>query len=52
MTRLEELLQRQAELVEQIRTGRSLYLDDANCGKADQELMIVNRLIESEKHEA
>ena len=52
MTRLEELVQRQIELVEQIRTRKSPYLDDANCGKAEQELMIVNRQIESEKYEA
>jgi hypothetical protein len=52
MIRLEELLQRQTELVEQIRTGRSLYLDDANCSKAEQELLIVNQQIKGLKNEA
>jgi len=52
MNRLNELIQRQTELEEQIRTGKSKYLDDANCGKAEQELMIVTRLIEDIKNAA
>ena len=52
MTRLEELVQHQIELVEQIRARKSPYLDDANCSKAEQELMVVNRQIQGETYEA
>jgi hypothetical protein len=49
---IEELYLRRSELLEQIRTGKSLYLDDPYCGKAEQELIMVNQLIESAKNEA
>ena len=52
MSRLDELLERQAKLVEHIRLGKSPYLDDAGCSKAEQELLIVNRMIEGLKNEA
>ena len=52
MTRLEQLIKRQSELIEQIRTGKSLYLDDACCGKTKQELLIINREIKGLKNEA
>jgi len=51
MTRLEELVQRQIELMDQICAGKSPYLDDAKCSKAKQELMIVNLQIQGESHE-
>jgi hypothetical protein len=53
MTRLEELVQRQIELMDQICAGKSPYLDDdANCSKAKQELMAVNLQIQGEPDES
>jgi hypothetical protein len=49
---IEELYLRRSELLEQIRTGKSLYLDDPHCGKVEQELMMVKQLIKSIENEA